>query len=75
MAEYMAKHHELPLNRVRNYTCYLTRAIDWLPRLLRLAWHCVTHRRQAALCALEIQQPLLWNWLTDTNPARHSQEK
>jgi hypothetical protein len=63
MAEYMAVHHSLPLNPVRNYTCYLTRAIDWLPRGARLAWHCVIHRRQAAFYASEIHQPRLWDWL------------
>lgn len=65
MAEYMAKHHAVSLNPIRRYTCYFTRAIDWFPKGIRLAWHFIRNRRQAGFYARQFQQPLLWEWLTD----------
>ena len=65
MAEYMAKHHSLSLNPIRRYTCYFTRAMDWLPKGIRMAWHFARHRKQAAFYARQFQQPMLWEWLTD----------
>jgi hypothetical protein len=58
MARYMARHHSAPLNPIRNYSCYLTRAIDWLAKGAGLAWYCATHRRQAAACVRKLRKQI-----------------
>lgn len=75
MVIYMSFFHSLELNPIRNYTCYLTRAVDWLSKAARLAWHSATHRRQAALSAREMfQQRQFWRWLARTDTEPHSSE-
>jgi Uncharacterised nucleotidyltransferase len=67
MAKYMATNHGVPLNPVRNYSCYLTRAIYWI----RTAWQLLTHRRLVAACVRQVpSRTLLWNWLIGTNAER-----
>ncbi len=41
MSRYMAEKHALPLSPLRNYTCYITRALDLLAVSGRLAMHQV----------------------------------
>ncbi len=64
MAGYMAHYHSLPLTPVRNYTCYITRAIDWLGKGMRVAWHALIHRRMAAAGVHQTREETLFcRWL------------
>jgi hypothetical protein len=64
MEYYMAAQHALPLTPWRAYTCYFTRAMDWLSKGLHLACYGAVHRRQAVRdFRTQRQQNLLRQWL------------
>jgi Uncharacterised nucleotidyltransferase len=73
MANYMAARHGVSLNSVRNYSCYLTRAVDLFGRGARAAWHWGLHRREMVADLQRFrQQTRLWNWLAGANSDRQS---
>ena len=47
MSGYMAQKHSLPLSPLRSYTCYLTRALDFVGVGLRLAWQWVARNQSS----------------------------
>jgi hypothetical protein len=64
MRKYMAQKHSLPLNPVRNYTCYLTRALDILGQYASAAVHRVTQGQSS-----DLSRQLRWKrWLDKTIP-------
>jgi hypothetical protein len=64
MAYYMMTRHALPLTPRRAYTCYLTRAMDWLGKGLYIAWYGVVHRQKAIRCFRnQRKKALLRQWL------------
>jgi hypothetical protein len=69
MAEYMARRHRLQLTPLRRYTCYLTRAMDWLVRAIRSGWHWTSHRGAVARrFRAEYQRARLRVWLDRNDP-------
>lgn len=75
MAQYMAKHHSVPLSPIRSYLCYLTRLLDWFGMGACLVWSWATRRRRAPIYGRQSQQRLFWNWLTDTAAGRRSPDR
>ena len=65
MARYMAMHHSVSLHGVRRYSCYLTRAWDWLRKVSDWAWQRAAHpRRMSASGELAREHDRLWTWLS-----------
>ena len=59
MSRYMAEKHALPLSPLRNYTCYGTRAIDFLGASVRVAWNQISRGQES-----ETARRLRWDgWL------------
>ncbi len=76
MAKYMAVRHGVPLNSVRNYSCYLTRAVDWLGKGARAAWQWGLRRPEVVADVRRFrQQTRLWNWLVGANAQGESAER
>ncbi len=69
MAAYMAYCHSVEMNPIRNYSCYLTRALDWFRRGASLKWRRIIHGRETDDCArLVREEQQLWQWLNDADP-------
>jgi hypothetical protein len=64
MARYMARHHSVSLRGLRNYLCYATRALDWVRKGARWAWHWTFHRARTVAGARQLRrQTRFWDWL------------
>jgi hypothetical protein len=72
MREYMAVWHSLPLTRVRSYTCYVTRGLDWLGRGFRAARYWARHRQATAdYLRKQLRKRRLRKWLKGRSRGGH----
>ena len=65
MAQYMADLHLASLDGFRRFSCYLTRAGDWLRKTGHWAWQRAAQpRRMAESGQLAREQDQFWDWLS-----------
>lgn len=69
MADYMMQRHSLLLTPLRSYTCYLTRAVDLLGTVARLAWSCPGRNRGGpGRLQAKCRKAGLAKWLDENRP-------
>ena len=67
MAQYMANLHSVSLDGVRRYSCYLTRAWDWVREIGNWAWQRAAQLRRMAASARQAREhDRLWTWLSSS---------